>query len=419
VRLRVIALAEETLAALPEEDVPTSLRAVRRFTPAKRARLGAAALGAALETEPAFRWEVAARVREALPAVAAAVDSGIPAEAVSAADLAAVAYLLDAPDWRGRVEAAAAAPTEAPARQPVHDARTGELAAARADLQRLRHDLAAARREAEELRRQLARAQSAARRAEQARDAAQQQVQDADAERESAERRLSVETRRLRGQLRDAQAAATAARRGSRTERDAEIARLRVLLETITAAATGLRHQLELPGAAAHPADLVAGQPVARHLPADLVTALRRGRSADDPAVLDDVLGVPGLHLIVDGYNVTKLGYPTLALEDQRIRLVSGLAGLAARASGVELTCVFDGTAALVRPPQAAPRGLRVLFSAVGELADHLIVRLAEAEPPGRPVVVVTNDREVVTAAARSGAAALPSAALLGRLDRA
>jgi len=46
VRARVIALAEETLAALAEEDVPASLKAVRRFTPAKRARLGATSLGA-------------------------------------------------------------------------------------------------------------------------------------------------------------------------------------------------------------------------------------------------------------------------------------------------------------------------------------------------------------------------------------
>ena len=40
VRARVIALADETLAAMREADVPSSLRAVRRFTPAKRARGG-------------------------------------------------------------------------------------------------------------------------------------------------------------------------------------------------------------------------------------------------------------------------------------------------------------------------------------------------------------------------------------------
>ena len=76
VRARVIALADEALGSLAEEDVPASLRGVRRFTPAKRARLGAASLGAALETEPTFRAVVVARLREALPAVAEAVDAG-------------------------------------------------------------------------------------------------------------------------------------------------------------------------------------------------------------------------------------------------------------------------------------------------------------------------------------------------------
>ena len=107
VRSRVIALADETLAAIPTDEVPSSLRAVRRFTPAKRARLGAASIGAALEGEPDFRAAVVARVREALPAVVAAVESARPAPAVASADLAAVAYLLQAPGWQARVAEAA------------------------------------------------------------------------------------------------------------------------------------------------------------------------------------------------------------------------------------------------------------------------------------------------------------------------
>src|SRR6185437_13350539 len=119
----------------------------------------------------------------------------------------------------------------------------------------------------------------------------------------------------------------------------------------------------------------------------------------------------------VDGYNVTKLGYAALTLEDQRSRLLAGLGALAARAA--EITCVFDATSASSRPVAAgAPRGVRVLFSAAGELADELIVRLAAAEPEGRPVVVVTNDREVIEAVRPLGGGALPSGALLGRLQR-
>jgi predicted RNA-binding protein with PIN domain len=75
----------------------------------------------------------------------------------------------------------------------------------------------------------------------------------------------------------------------------------------------------------------------------------------------------------------------------------------------------FDGGA---KPPAqpATPRGVRVLFSAADEIADDLIRRLVAAEPPGRPVVVVTSDRQVVADTARDGAWSVPSAVLLARL---
>ena len=425
VRVRVIALADEALAALPEQDVPPSLRSIRRFTPAKRARLGAAALGAALDTEPAFRWAVAERVRAGLPAVAAAVDGGAPVAAVPAADVAAVAYVLNVDGWEQRVELARQIGTETDGatttRSENGTQRASELDAARADLQRLRRELMAARRESAELRHQLGRAESAGRRADREREAAQLQAHEAQVQRAAVERHLAAEARRLRAQVRDAEAGAAAARRGSRTERDISTARVRVLLEAMTAAAAGLRRELDLPGGMARPADLAAGpEPDAGHEPGALLAALRRGRGAEDPAIIDDLLAVPGLHLIIDGYNVTKLGYPALTLEDQRIRLTAALGGLAARTPGAELTCVFDATQAIVRPAAGAtPRGLRVLYSAHGELADQLIVRLAEAEPPGRAVVVVTNDRGVIAGAARAGADAVASRALLARLERA
>ena len=44
--------------------------------------------------------------------------------------------------------------------------------------------------------------------------------------------------------------------------------------------------------------------------------------------------------------------------------------------------------------------------------------RIVSARLHRRPVVVVTNDREVVDAVRRVGGEALPSAALLGRLER-
>ena len=46
---------------------------------------------------------------------------------------------------------------------------------------------------------------------------------------------------------------------------------------------------------------------------------------------LDALLAVPTLHLVVDGYNVSKTGYPELPLADQRSRLITQLGALAAR----------------------------------------------------------------------------------------
>jgi len=143
-----------------------------------------------------------------------------------------------------------------------------------------------------------------------------------------------------------------------------------------------------------------------------------RALAPDDPAVLEQLLALPRVHLVVDGYNVTKSGYGGLPLEQQRSRLLAGLAALAAR-TRAEVTCVFDGTTVGVPVVSTPPRGVRVLFSAEGQTADELIDRLVRAEPPGRPVVVVSTDREVADRAVTAGARAVPSLALLRRLDRA
>jgi len=136
----------------------------------------------------------------------------------------------------------------------------------------------------------------------------------------------------------------------------------------------------------------------------------------EDPQALERLLGLPSVHLVVDGYNVTKTGYPELSLSDQRERLIRQLAALAARTSA-EVTLVFDG-AGVVAVPTTAPRGVRVLFSDPGVLADDVIRALVTAEPEGRPVVVVTSDRAVADSVRRRGAHPVPSAVLLARLGR-
>ncbi len=77
------------------------------------------------------------------------------------------------------------------------------------------------------------------------------------------------------------------------------------------------------------------------------------------------------------------------------------------------MTCVFDGADVSVPPPVAPAAGVRVRFSPKGETADELIRRLVRAEPEGRPVVVVSSDREVADSVRRSGARPVPATGLV------
>ena len=83
------------------------------------------------------------------------------------------------------------------------------------------------------------------------------------------------------------------------------------------------------------------------------------------------------------------------------------------------MTCCFDGAALQGRVPAVSARGVRVLFSKAGETADELIRRLVRAEPEGRPVSVVSTDREVADGVRRSGARPVRPPPWSRRLDRA
>ena len=79
---------------------------------------------------------------------------------------------------------------------------------------------------------------------------------------------------------------------------------------------------------------------------------------------------------------------------------------------------MFDGAQLDAVPAVGVVRGVRVRFSDPGETADTLIGRLVRAEPAGRPVVVVSTDREVADAARRDHAHHADSLALLRLLGR-
>ncbi|WP_037907439.1 NYN domain-containing protein [Actinacidiphila yeochonensis] len=427
VRHRVVTVAADAFGGFTFAELPVTLRPYARFTPTRRARYAATALAAALESDPAFRQRVAVRLREAQPDLTGALDAGTPPPAADPLDVAAAAYLLRPPGWAKLVATAgeeaqrvgAERADEEAARQLVR--LREEVAAlhehARTSAARARTELDAARKETDAVHRKLRAAHSDVRRAE----AAQRKLQaELDEARGAAERERAAadsELRRLRARLGAAEAAVEAGRRAAREGRSVEDVRLRLLLDTVLDAAAGLRRELALPPRdtlGVRPADTVDAVAPGQFSPKDIAT---RALSDTDPALLDQLLALPQAHLVVDGYNVTKTGYPALPLEKQRLRLLGGLAALAAQ-SGAEVTCVFDG-ADLDRPVLLAPpRGVRVLFSKGGETADELIRRLVRAEPPGRQVVVVSADREVADGVAKAGARPVASLMLLKRLSR-
>ncbi|NEE43834.1 RNA-binding protein, partial [Streptomyces sp. SID8455] len=120
-----------------------------------------------------------------------------------------------------------------------------------------------------------------------------------------------------KSRLGEAEAALEAGRRASREGRSMEDMRLRLLLDTVLDAASGLRRELALPPVTTHPADTVDAVEPGRMSPKDIAA---RALSDTDPALLDQLLALPQAHLIVDGYNVTKTGYPQMPLEKQRLR---------------------------------------------------------------------------------------------------
>lgn len=118
--------------------------------------------------------------------------------------------------------------------------------------------------------------------------------------------------------------------------------------------------------------------------------------------------------VLVDGYNVAKLGWPNERLDDQRRRLLDGLEN-AARRFGADITVVFDG-AAVVGAHADRRRMVRVSYSPEGVTADDVIRDEVRRLPSARAVVVVTNDAEIVADVRAHGANVVASNALLAVL---
>ncbi|WP_067128192.1 NYN domain-containing protein [Microtetraspora malaysiensis] len=423
VRLHVVELAAQVLGSMPAATIPPQLRGIAKFDPRKRARLGGAPIAALLESDKEFRETVAETLRSAWPDLATGLAEGVVPAAADPVLVAAAAYLIRPQDWPDLVERAREdleLTTSAEAERDQVEARLREQlaaqrTAAKEEAERLREQIRAARGENADLRRKLHDARERAKAADQRAAELETETVEARARVANASGAAETEIRKLKERLADAERQLEASRRAAREGRSVEDARIRVLMDALQDAAAGLRKELALPTMISKPADYVSavvpGAPSVRAVPA-------RALADDDPQLFDQLLAIPNLHVIIDGYNVTKTGYPTLTLADQRARLLTGLGGLAVQAR-VEVTCVFDG-AELNGPVQvSAPRGVRVMFSAPGQIADDLIRQLVKAEPAGRAIAVVSSDREVADSVRRMGARPVPSLLLLRRLGRA
>jgi predicted RNA-binding protein with PIN domain len=412
------------MTGMPLDELPVPLRRVAKFAPNRRARLGGPAIAAQLAADALFRQRTGTRIIEAAGELGAAVSAGTTPAAADPVEVAALAYLARPVGWIGLVNGAA----QTLKIDADNAAVANRLAAAEHRAIRAEYERAVAKVEAEKLRDELIRLRAEADSLRDEVRALTRTVRETQAhERKNAEMLATekgratraaadteAELRRMRAKLLDAELAASGARTAAKDARAVDDARLWLLLETIGQAAVGLRRELALEPATKLPADFVAETSAQR--PATAAKAGARGLEADDPVRLDQLLALPRAHLVVDGYNVTKRGFGDVSLEQQRGRLVGGLGGLAAQC-GAEVTVVFDGAEKMVALT-SPPRGVRVLFSRKGETADELIRQLVRAEPAGRPIVVISSDKEVADGVRRHGAYPLSSDTLLRRLAR-
>ena len=381
VRTRVVTFAADTLGALAEDEVPGSLKRFRSWAPQHRRTRAGTPLAAAVDRDVTFRQRVAGAAREELPDLAAALDAGEPPPAADPVDVAAVAYLARTPGWAALV-AAAAAEAERASAQAGSEAQASEVGPARG---RAGSGAGPAPRPAGRAEGRAGRGDRRGRVGDQG--AARGEGRPA-AGRAGGGRGGGVGARLAEGlgrgggggrrggapgpgQGRRGRGRAEASRRATREGRSLEDSRVRLLLDTVVESAGALRRELALPPVSTRP-----GRP-------------RRGRGAggpgrpvsvqallsDDPALLDQLLSLPQVHLIVDGYNVTKTGYPDLSLEKQRTRLLMGLSNLAARC-GAEVTCCFVLT--------ITPQSETIAISATAMVWCRLLMIAATADLPSR-----------------------------------
>jgi hypothetical protein len=137
-----------------------------------------------------------------------------------------------------------------------------------------------------------------------------------------------------------------------------------------------------------------------------------RDAAKDPQRTAEFLLRTRGIVVLVDGYNVAKLAWPELSLEQQRVSMLDGVDRLARR-FGTEFVVVLDG-ADIVGAHTARRRLARVRYSPAGTSADDVIREEIAGLDLQRSVAVVTNDGEVRRDALAAGANIITSDALVG-----
>ena len=128
------------------------------------------------------------------------------------------------------------------------------------------------------------------------------------------------------------------------------------------------------------------------------------------------LLRVKGAERLVDGYNVAKLGWPLLDLDQQREQCTLAVENIAKRWN-MAVTIVFDG-ASVEGAHTSARRKVRIVYSPAGVSADDVLRAEVAAADLAKPVVVVTNDRAIITDVVASGANTVSSDDFLHLLRR-
>ena len=113
------------------------------------------------------------------------------------------------------------------------------------------------------------------------------------------------------------------------------------------------------------------------------------------------------VHIIIDGYNLIRQSSTLSVLDDQDIQLgrealIDQLAAYK-RLKGHRISVVFDAqNAPTISTRRHRVKGIDIIFSSVGELADTVIKRMVSAEK--ERALVVTSDRDIQSYASAHGA---------------